>query len=798
MNRFQNFSIKNKLISLIIVVVIISTLISSTIYLLNDLNSRKDSLLRMAEMETELIGYNCSVGLEFRVEKEVKKTLESLHVLDYIYSAYVYDAEGNLFTDYYRTTPTEEEVNNVASNLSIKDSIFFDESYQFLNVIKPITDKQEFYGVIYLKITTEIIYSEIIQSIYKFIILLLSIIIISYLIAVKTQKYISSPIISLANSISEITKTEDYSKRVKKTSSDEVGQLYDVYNEMLVNLDQRQTEKNRAVKALKESEERFDLAVKGSSDGLWDWPDLNSSELWWSDRTYELLGYSKVQLESTFNNLQSLLHPDHFSKLELDLKNHFEKKIPFDVEYKIRFNSKGYKWFRMRGQALWNENDKPIRMSGTLQDINLRKSAEILVTESQKRFENLFNSAGIALVEHDFSKLIEELNKLRNKDITDYYSYLISNPDVIVKLRKTIDIINLNQAAINLFECETKELIKVNNPAFHTAESLDYIIKMFAALLNDEKTIEIEGVISNLKGKRLNVLVTLLNPKSGRDYSSVLLSYVDITEIKEFTKEREILLDEITAKNTELEQIIYVTSHDLRSPLVNIQGFSKEINLSINEIKEIISEKNITFDNEIKTIISDDIPGSLNFIINSTQKMDLLLNGLLRLSRLGRAALSPKILNLNDIMDLALKSHQFQINKKGIKIELEKLDECYGDEIQITQVFSNVIDNAIKYSDDKRQNILSISSKTNNKNTTYTIKDRGIGISKEHQKKVFEVFHRLNPSSKVAGEGIGLSIVKRILLRHDGNVWLDSELGKGTTFYIRLPKNEQSRRSKLL
>ena len=266
---------------------------------------------------------------------------------------------------------------------------------------------------------------------------------------------------------------------------------------------------------------------------------------------------------------------------------------------------------------------------------------------------------------------------------------------------------------------------------------------------------------------------------------------IDVTPLRKAEEESKKLNEELEKKNKELEQIIYVTSHDLRSPLVNVQGFSKEMGHSLTELAGYIQGGDVSNEivEKISPILNTDIPESMQYIQTSIIKMDALLKGLLKLSRMGRAALIIEKLNMNTLMTSVIDSLEFKIKEQGVKFEVEELVPCKGDKTQINQVFTNLLDNALKYLDPDRADTIKITSSKHDNESQYCIEDNGMGIAHEHQEKIFDIFQRLNPEQSV-GEGLGLAIVRRILDKHNGKIWVESELGKGSKFYVSLPSGE--------
>lgn len=245
---------------------------------------------------------------------------------------------------------------------------------------------------------------------------------------------------------------------------------------------------------------------------------------------------------------------------------------------------------------------------------------------------------------------------------------------------------------------------------------------------------------------------------------------------------------ELVRKNKELESIIFIASHDLRSALVNVQGFSRELGMTSEAVRTTLSRKDIpaALKEQLQKSLEEDIPEAVDFITNSTAKIDTLLNGLLRLSRVGREEMKVVRLDLNAMMAEIIRGMQVRIAQTNARIEAGPLPPCMGDYPLIHQAFSNLLDNSIKFLDKTRQGIIRISGKTENGWSVYCVEDNGIGIAPDYQGKVFEVFQRLMPD-ETPGEGLGLTIVRQIAERHNGRVWVESEPGMGSRFFVLLP-----------
>lgn len=264
----------------------------------------------------------------------------------------------------------------------------------------------------------------------------------------------------------------------------------------------------------------------------------------------------------------------------------------------------------------------------------------------------------------------------------------------------------------------------------------------------------------------------------------------DMTERKAAEQEREVLMEQLRQRNDELQSIVFTAAHDLRSPLVNIDGFAGELEKGLQKLEETLAGQKLTpqVAKDIEHLLKTDIAESLGFVRLGSQHMDMLLNGLLRLSVVGAASIELSEVDMKELFDKIIEGQQYRINENVVDISVpDELPNCLGDFTMLTQVFSNLIDNAIKYRHPEREAIIEIGASVQGDTVEYTVADNGIGIESAHLEKVFELFHRLHPKQK-NGRGLGLTIVRRILDRLGGSVRIDSVPELGTTVYIRLPR----------
>lgn len=247
--------------------------------------------------------------------------------------------------------------------------------------------------------------------------------------------------------------------------------------------------------------------------------------------------------------------------------------------------------------------------------------------------------------------------------------------------------------------------------------------------------------------------------------------------------------NELKGRNEELESIIEITSHDLRSPVVNIMGFSGELSRSAGTLREKIESMDIAAcrNEEILRVVESEIPEELDFIQRNTRSIDRMLNSLSRVIHFVLTQINPVTVDTNTLIRKVSEQFQSAISEKKIDFTIDNLPACHADSQLLEDVFSILLDNAITFLDPNRPGKITITGRPEDQRSIYIVEDNGIGIHPGHQQNVFKLFHKLDLSQ--TGEGIGLTIARRIVERHGGKLWLESDVGKGSKFYISLPNN---------
>ena len=326
-----------------------------------------------------------------------------------------------------------------------------------------------------------------------------------------------------------------------------------------------------------------------------------------------------------------------------------------------------------------------------------------------------------------------------------------------------------NESMLKLFGVENKEdyIGESAEMLYASEEEYERVGRIIYKNLK-HKIVQVDAKLKRKDGSVFDGHITMSFLDPSNPMKGAVATISDISWRKRADEERERLLKELEAKNTELERFTYTVSHDLRAPLITIQGFAEMLRKDLEQ-------------NEMEKVESD-----LKFIENGTAKMEHLLKDTLQLSRIGRVANPPEDVPFGEIVQEALEQTTGQIKSSGVEISVvEDFPTVHVNRMRIVEVLVNLITNSINYMGEQVRPKIDIGYRTDDGGTVFFVRDNGIGIDKSQHEKVFEVFYQVDSSSK--GTGAGLAIVKRIIEVHGGRIWIESEKGKGCIVCFMLP-----------
>lgn len=236
------------------------------------------------------------------------------------------------------------------------------------------------------------------------------------------------------------------------------------------------------------------------------------------------------------------------------------------------------------------------------------------------------------------------------------------------------------------------------------------------------------------------------------------------------TKELTQANEELARSNRDLEQFAYVASHDLKEPLRMISSYTQLL------------------DKKLTGSLDKDAEEYMDFVLEGSQRMSSLINDLLDYSRVGRSNDVKEVVNINEILAKVLSNLQAQITETNAFVTYDSMPVIHGVFSQLLQLFQNLIANALKFHKEDENPAVSIACEEKSDEYLFSIKDNGVGIPNEYKERVFVIFQRLHNREKYSGTGIGLAICKKIVEFHGGQIWFESEVDRGTTFYFTLKK----------
>jgi signal transduction histidine kinase len=512
-----------------------------------------------------------------------------------------------------------------------------------------------------------------------------------------------------------------------------------------------------------------------------------------------------VSLISAFSTIKSIAVP--LKELVDDTENiRLNNLSPF---FEYHPNQKGGRnEFDELKQAFYSMT---VRLNRTIE--GLRRSEELL-RESESRYRVLFEEAPISLWEEDFTEIKTYVDQLRSSGITDFRSYFENHPESVTECVHLVKIIDVNRETLNILGADTKEMLLENLDTVFGEKSYEAFKNELILLAESHFSFRLHTFNQTLQDSELEVILGLTVVPGYEDcWSKVLVSLVDVTEhmrveaelseyrnhLEELVGQRTDELKEKTEKIKKSEQALTYLLEDVNESRTELQQVNKEYDMANKELEEFayvvshdlkaplraISQLTYWIDEDYSEVFDADGREKMDLILQRVKRMDGLIDGILRYSRVGR------IKEKNEQLDLNLLVAEVIDNiapPDTVRIELQnELPMVFSDPIRMVQVFQNLIENGVKYMD-KDEGVVTIGCVDRDEHWEFSVADNGPGIDEKYQSKIFKIFQTLKPRDEHESTGIGLTLVKKIINLYGGTVWVESKPGYGSAFFFTLPK----------
>ena len=593
------------------------------------------------------------------------------------------------------------------------------------------------------------------------------------------------------------------------------------------------TRRRHADEVLRESEERFQLANRATYNVIWDW-NLRSDAFWWNENFKTLFGYRAEEIEPGIESWLNRIHPEDHDRVKTGIQAAIASGQDhwFD-QYRLRRQDGMYAEVEDRGYIARDANGRPVRMIGAMQDITERKRSAAYAEMSQDILQILnepgelqdtiqqgiatikartgFDAVGIRLqdgedypyiAEKGFPKdfLLTE-NSLLERDADgniyrdqDGSARLVCSCGLVLSGKSDPANPFLTPGG-SIWTNDTSPILSIpsgKDPRYHPRDNCihqgyasmalvpirnrDKIVGLIQ--LNDRRkgcftlaTVELlEGIASHIGAALMRKRAEeLLRASEEREYQTILSEQQRRLELeKNAAQALSEKAEELARSNKELEQFAYVASHDLQEPLRMVASYT-----------QLLAER-------YAGKLDDKADKYIGYAVDGAVRMQRLINDLLAYSRVGTRAKPFVETDCSDLVSEAIQNLGKAIEESGAEIIVGDLPTVMADRTQLGQLFQNLIANAVKFKGDAPPRV-EITAQQNGVNWEFCVADNGIGIDPQFYERVFIIFQRLHERGKYPGSGIGLAICKKIVERHGGRIWIESEPGAGSRFRFTIP-----------
>jgi len=565
------------------------------------------------------------------------------------------------------------------------------------------------------------------------------------------------------------------------------------------------TERKRAEEALRESEERWQFALEGSGDGVWDW-DLRTNQVSYSKRYKEMLGFAEDEIENVLEEQLSRLHPDDVGCLTSELEKHFRGETPIIiVEYRMRCKDGSYRWILNRGKIMeYAEDGTPVRIVGTHSDITDRKQADEEIKRLNRDLER--RARGLAALNKASQVMAStlELRVLLGRVMEQAKSLLDAEAASVLLRTEVLDEGGDELVFAAATGSASEKLVGTRLPI--TAGVAGWVIRERQSTLIadaqsdprfDNRTDAITGMTTRsvlavplLFQDTTQGALEAVNKVDGtfdqddlemlEALASSAAIAIENARLYATEQQRTTALARALDRQRELDRLqrefIQNVSHELRTPLALIRGHAEL--LEAGELGDLQAAQQ----------------KSASVISRRTQMLSKLVDDIIAVLTIESQELKREPLSLAQLVLTSMADFQAAAEAAGLTLSAEiapDLPLVSGDSVALHRMLDNLMSNALKFTSAKGHVMMRL-FKSQDDIVTLQVSDTGVGIANNQLEHIFDRFYQVDGSTtrRYGGVGLGLALVRGIVEAHGGKIMVASQVGQGTTFTVLLPADE--------
>lgn len=601
------------------------------------------------------------------------------------------------------------------------------------------------------------------------------------------------------------------------------------------------TDRKLAEEALRAGSRELNEAQRLARVGNWTL-DLASNKLSWSDEIYRIFEIDREKFGASYEAFLDAIHPGDREMVNKAYTESLKNRTPYDIEHRLLMKDGRVKYVNECCETFYDAGGRPLRSAGTVQDITERRKAEEALRESERAVRRKLDA--ILSPDMDVSRL--ELSDILDGEkiqrLMDRFYALTKIGVGIIDMKGKVLVgtgwqevcakfhrVNPESCRLcvesdlelsrgvpaggtKLYQCKNHMWDMVTPIMLGDVHVGNVFLGqfLFEGEEPDLETFKAQARRYGFDEEKYLAALKAVPRWSRATVDAAMAFYAAFAEVfgqlsfsnvklantlearNRAQAELERTAKALREKNQEMENFLYITTHDLRSPLVNIQGFSQNMENYLNELRAAVAGLAAPREEKaaIEKLAGEKLPAALEYVLSGSRKMDVLITALLKVSRAGRVEMLPVRVNAAEVLQKVGEAMRFQLEQSGAELRIGELPACRADPGALGQVFSNLLDNAVRYRAEGRAPVIEVSGERTGDKAVYRVSDNGPGLPAGDLGRIWNVFYSHERAGARKGEGIGLPMIKRLVEKNGGAIKAEAAPGRGLVFTIELPAGE--------